>query len=80
MIRALLRCGASLTDLHDWYDGKLSDPNFLDFILSFYVADNQYNSHQKDALNLEEMKRRKRELAKHKPAKKPKVGRKPRRR
>lgn len=55
-IQSLLRCNATLSDIEKFYNDNL-DKDFIDFCVTFYLAESQFNIHQNDAIQIEQMQR-----------------------
>ena len=55
-VKAILRCNGTLADVKDYYKGY-EDRDFLDFCVSFYLAESQFDSHLNDAFELEKTRR-----------------------
>jgi hypothetical protein len=51
----LLRCNATLTDIKKYYNDEI-ERDFLNFCVAFYIAENEFNIHQNDAIESEKMR------------------------
>lgn len=53
---ALIHCGASLTDLKEWWQGNL-DEGLVKLVTTYYLANGMYNNYRNDAIENEKAHR-----------------------